>query len=200
VNVNIYSSLTKPDDHPELNMNPANGSQAPGLDGGPAPQTSGEHQIAVFSAAVLLAVMAAHGEDNRDFALRADVTEKTVTGAVNGTCPSWALPDAEFTALADTVKKLSSCPVFETAAACDLLLTCVLNGERCMATDVLTEPCSRDLARAMLRLVVREAEPPLLPADLLALLREQATALASSGSPDAWVGSEILAGFSGRQS
>jgi hypothetical protein len=188
------------DGHPELDVNPASENHAPGLDGGLVLRASGEHQIAVFSAAVLRAVMTVHGQEDRDFALRAGVTEEMVTGSVNGTCPSWSLPDAEFTALADTVKTLSSCAVFETAAACDLLLTCVVNGERCMATDVLTEPCSRDLARAMLRLVVCEAERPVLPAELVALLREQAAALASSGSPDAWVGSEILAGFAGRQS
>jgi len=29
--------------------------------------------------------------------------------------------------------------------------TCVLNGDRFMATDVLTEPCSQDLARTLLK-------------------------------------------------
>ena len=77
-----------------------------------------------------------------------------------------------------------------------------------MATDVLTEPGSQDLARALLRLTIA-GEPDnkignspdaLLPADLLALLSERAAALAGSESPDAWVGLEILVECLGRHS
>lgn len=39
-----------------------------------------------------------------------------------------------------------------------------------MATDVLTEPCSRDLARAILRLATGGVEGPALSADVLASL------------------------------
>jgi hypothetical protein len=56
------------------------------------------------------------------------------------------------------------CAVFETAAACDLLLTCVLNGDQFMATDVLTDPDSQDLARALLRLAIRYALSASYPA------------------------------------
>lgn len=76
-----------------------------------------------------------------------------------------------------------------------------------MATDVLTEPCSRDLARALLRLAItrepdqgsRVAEDALLLDHLLALLSERAAALAASASPDAWVGAEILVACLSRQ-
>jgi hypothetical protein len=57
------------------------------------------------------------------------------------------LPYEEFTALADAVGAVWPCEVFETAAASDLLLSCVLNGDQFIAADVLTDPCSQDLAR-----------------------------------------------------
>lgn len=84
----------------------------------------------------------------------------------------------------------------------------MLNGDQFLATDVLTEPSTRDLARALLRLTItnepghgiRGTENASLPDDLLALLSERAAKLASSESPDAWVGMEILAGCPGSQS
>lgn len=98
--------------------------------------------------------------------------------------------------------------VFETATACDLLLSCVLNGDQVMATDVLTEACSRDLAWALLRLAItsepdqgnRVAEDAQLPDHLLVLLSERAAVLAGSGSPDAWAGAEILVACPNRHS
>jgi hypothetical protein len=39
-----------------------------------------------------------------------------------------------------------------------------------------------------------------LPGNLLVLLSERAAELADSGSPDAWIGTEILTGHQGRQS
>jgi hypothetical protein len=194
-------------------MSPARECQATSLgqtvhDGRLALDYPGEHQVAVLSASLLRAVMTTYGENNEGFAARAGVTAEVVAEALSGTCPVWALPYDEFTAIADAVAALWPCAVFETAAACDLLLSCVLNGNHFMATDVLTDPCSQDLARALLRLAItsepgsgiREAQDALIPEDLLALLGERAAALTGSGSPDAWVGAEILVNCLGRQS
>jgi hypothetical protein len=69
-------------------------------------------------------------------------------GAEDGTRPAWELPYAEFMALTDAVA--ASCPswreLFETAAACDLLVTCLLDGDQAMATDVLAD---RNLSNQM---------------------------------------------------
>jgi hypothetical protein len=149
-------------------------------------EDAGEHYVAVISASLLRAVMTTYGENHHGFAARAGVAAKVAAEAAGGTCPAWTLPYDEFTAIADAVAALWPCAVFETAAACDLLLSCVLNGDHFMATDVLTDPCSQDLARALLRLAItsepgngiRAARDALLPADLLP----------HSKSPDAWVG------------
>ncbi len=169
---------------------------------------AGEHRVAVLSAALLHTVMNTYGDDQVGFAVRAGVTAEIVAEAASGTCPAWALSYDEFTAMADAVTALWPCAAFETAAACDLLLSCVLNGDQFLATDVLTDPCSQDLAWALLRLAITsqpddetcKAEDALLPAGLRALLSERAAALADSESPDAWVGLEILVGCLGRQS
>ena len=93
-------------------------------------------------------------------------------------------------------------PLFETAAACDLLLSCVLNGDQVMATDVLTDPSTQDLARALLRLAITtEAQDSLLPEDLLtAAGRPGRRAGRTPASPDAWVGAELLVACPRRQS
>jgi len=165
----------------------------------PVPDDQGAHRVAALSAALMQAVLNTYGENHEEFALRAGVSASVVGEAMDGTCPAWALPYDEFTALADVVAAMWPCAAFEIAAACDLLLSCVLNGDQFMATDVLAEPCSQDLAWALLRLVVT-SESTLLPENVLALLSERAAALAASESPDAWVGAEILAGCLGRQS
>jgi hypothetical protein len=157
-----------------------------------------EYQVAVLSAALLRTVMTASGEGLTPLAVRAGTTSQVVSGAVSGTCPAWALPYREFAAPAAAAAAASWGPeVFETATACDLLLTCVLSGEQAMATDVLTRPSSHSLARVLLRLaltgVLANSQPQLLHADVLALLTERAAELASSPSPDAWAGLEILA-------
>ena len=41
--------------------------------------------------------------------------------------------------------------LFETAAACDLLVTCLLDGDQAMATDVLADDDTRDMTVALLR-------------------------------------------------
>jgi hypothetical protein len=62
----------------------------------------------------------------------------------------------EFTALAHAVAALWPCSVLEIAAACDLFLTSVINGDHYLATDVLTEHGSLDLARTLLRLATTQ--------------------------------------------
>jgi len=171
------------------------------LDGLNEPEDLGEHVVAALSSAVLRSARRAQGRDG--FAARAGVPEAVVIAAETGACPAWALPYEEFAALAGAVEVSWPRLVFETAAACDLLLSCVLNGDLILVTDVLTEPGSRDLARVLLRQAIAgrpggwlEAR---LPVELLWLLRERATALLGSGSPDAWVGAEILAAWPGGQ-
>ena len=173
-----------------------------------APEDPPEHRVTVLTAALLQAAMNTYGENHAGFALRAGVAAGIVAEVVGGTCPAWALPYDEFMAMAGVVAAVWPCAAFETATACDLLLSCVLNGDQFMATDVLTEPGSQELARALLRLAIagepdneiREASDALLPGDLRALLSERAAALARSESPDAWVGLEILVECLGWQS
>lgn len=172
------------------------------------PADAAEYRVAVLSAALLRAVMNTHGEDHEGFADRAGVPAGVVEATVDGTYPAWALPYDEFMALADVVAVLWPCAAFEIAAACDLLLTSVLNGDQFMATDVLTDPASRGLARALLRLAIQgqpgsnghAAGNVRLSDSQLAQLNERASDLARSASPDAWVGTEILTGCTGRQS
>jgi hypothetical protein len=105
--------------------------------------------------------------------------------------------------------------LFETAAACDLLMTCLLDGDLAMATDVLADDDTRDSTVALLRWAItgecrsvrsarltpweRAAGPSgrLLNDEQRALLRQRAAVLARSSSLDAWVGAEILAIFGG---
>lgn len=188
------------DCHPASPAPPALGDWATG-------EGSGEHRVAVLSASLLRTVMSTYGESCQGLAARAGIAAEVVAEAACGVRPAWALPYEEFTAIADAVAAVWPSAVFETAAACDLLLSCVLNGDQVMATDALTEPCSRELAWELLRLAItREpgeeigmAEDGLLPDDLLALLSERAAALATSGSPDAWVGTEIFVACLSRQ-
>src|SRR6266568_3931502 len=126
----------------------------------------GQHPVAVLSSAVLRAARHAQAEDQAGFAARARIAVGVVISAEDGTQPAWALPYEEFTALADAVAATCPRPLFETAAACDLLLSCVLDGDQVLATDVLVEPCSRDLSRALLRLAVTgEPDTELLGAE-----------------------------------
>jgi hypothetical protein len=177
--------------------------------------------VTVLSAAVLMAARTRCHENRADFSARAQLSVQVVEGAEDGTHPAWELQYAEFMALADAVG--SACPswreLFETAAACDLLATCLLDGDQAMATDVLADDDTRDVTVALLRWVITgESQaaqstglvPPQVPlpeecehsGHLLSfaqrtLLRQRAAALARSCSPDAWVGAEILAIFGG---
>ena len=206
-------------------------------------QAPGERPVAVLSSAVLAAARAGHGESLAQFALRAGADPAVVEGAEDGTRPAWDLPYTEFAALSDAVSMLNPLlrEVFETATACDLLVTCVMRGDQAFSTDVLADDDMRDLAVGLLRWAVTGEfrlpgyagclQVPVLwawheecggwvcPAcgswpcptgpegcghrcqllgDVdLAVLRAQASALARSGSPDAWVGAEILAIFGG---
>jgi DNA-binding XRE family transcriptional regulator len=191
---------------------PSELSTASGACGEPSPG----YQVAVLSSMVLTMARLGCGESQEEFAIRAGVAREVVTGAENGRQPAWAMAYDEFTALADATAAVSPGlrVLFETAAACDLLLSCVLNGDQALAADVLVERRSRDAARALLKLAITgdmdHALPmPELPRlseaarflgdSLAALLRVRAAALAASGAPDAWVGEEILAAWLGGQ-
>lgn len=162
------------------------------------PEDATESRVGVLSAAMLRAVMNTYGESPEGFAARAGVAADVIAGIADATGPAWSLAYDEFTAVADTVAALWPSAAFEIATACDLLLTSVINGDHFMATDVLTDPGSGDLARALLRLTVLGNSQ--LSDNLLMLLNERAAALADSGSPDAWVGTELLSGCPGRLS
>ena len=207
-----YNQRVAGHSQPEISMSPATDCPVadqvqPVLDDRSALKDPDGPQVAVLSAALLRSVINAYGEGNDGFAVRAGVSAEVAAEAVSGTRPAWDLPYTEFAALAGAVAALWHCAALETAAACDLLLTCVLNGEQFMATDVLTGPDSRVLARAMLRLAItgetdkhrRQARGALLSDDLLALLSERAAMLADSESPDAWIGSEILRGHASQR-
>jgi hypothetical protein len=175
--------------------------------------------------------------------MRAAVDPHVVEGVEDGTRPPWDLPYDTFSALSDAVSALnpSMRTIFEAATACDLMLTCVMRGDRAFSTDVLSDDDTRDLAVGLLRWAVTGEfrlpgyagcmQVPVLwawheecggwicpacggclcatapfgcghrgqllgDADL-AELRRRASELAGSGSPDAWVGAEILAVFGG---
>jgi hypothetical protein len=104
-------------------------------------RTADRQPVAVLSAAVLVAARAAYGEDRADLAARAGLAVHVVDGAEDGTDPAWSLAYPEFMALADAVAAphASRRELFETAAACDLLVTCLLDGDQAMATDVLAD-------------------------------------------------------------
>ena len=203
----------------------------------------GRHPVAVLSASVLKAARTGCGESQEEFAVRAGVDLHVVRGAEDRTRPVWDLPYATFTALSDAVSALNPSlrTVFETAAECDLMLTCVTRGDQAFSTDALADDDTRDLAVGLLRWAVTGefrlpghagcVQVPVLwawheecggwacpacgwclcetgPAGCghrgqllgdvdLELLRHQASALARSVSPDAWVGAEILAVFGG---
>ena len=195
--------------------------------------------VVALSGAVLRAARVGYGESREDFAARAGAGLRAVEDVEDGTLPVWDLPYATFTALGEAVSALNPSlrTVFETAAACDLVLTCVMSGDQAFSTDVLADDDTRDLAVGLLRWAVTgelrlpgyagcmqlpvlwawheecgawvcpacgwclcETGPAgcghhgqLLSDVDLAALRHQASALARSGSPDAWVGAEILA-------
>jgi hypothetical protein len=160
----------------------------------------------VISAAVLKAARTNSQESRTEFAQRAGVEPDVAAGAEDGTRPTWALSYVEFAALSDAVSAVSLWMrgMFETAAACDLLLSCIMNGDQVFATDTLTNQETRDLAAALLQWAItggpRGSASQLLRDAQVALLREKAAALAVSGSPDARVGAEILSLCRGERS
>ena len=180
-------------------------------------RTADKQPVAALSAAVLTAARAAYGEDRAELATRAGLAVRVIDGAEDGTDPAWSLAYPDFMALADALAAPHSSwrELFETAAACDLLVTCLLDGDQAMATDVLADDDTRDTTVALLRWAItgdsrsvqsagltlseRGDEPSgrLLGGDQRTLLRQRAAALARSSSPDAWVGAEILAVFGG---
>ena len=206
----------------------------------------GKCPVTVLSAAVLTAARTGYRESRAGFAGRAGVGLRVVEGVEDGSCLVWDLPYDEFEALAEAVSVLNPSlrTVFETAAACDLLLTCVMRGEQAFSTDVLADDDTRDLAVGLLRWAATgefrlpeyatcmqvpvlwawheqcggwicpacggcpcQAGPAgcghrgQLIADVdLAALYCRASALARSGSPDAWVGAEIVSACRGGRS
>ena len=116
-------------------------------------RTADRQPVAALSAAVLMAARAACGEDRADLAARAGLGVHVVDGAEDGTGPAWSLAYPEFMALADALAAPhpSWRELFETAAACDLLVTCLLDGDQAMATDVLADDDTRDTTVALLR-------------------------------------------------
>lgn len=166
--------------------------RANGVPADSPPDELGQHPVAALSAAVIRMARRAARLDRAGFAERAGVSVHVVDAIEDGTPPAWALPYAEFTAVATAVSVRSPWMhgEFETAAACDLLLSCVLDGEQEFATDVLAGEDTRELAAALLRWAIKGR---LLGTAQLSLLRERAQALAASRSPDAWAGARILA-------
>jgi hypothetical protein len=178
-------------------------------------RTADRQPVAALSAAVLVTARIAYGEDRADLAARTRLAVHVVDGVESGTRPAWALPYPEFMAIAEAVAAPhpSWRELFETAAACDLLMTCLLDGDQAMATDVLADDDTRDTTVALLRWAItgdsrsvqragltpwERADGPsgrLLNDEQRAPLRQRAAALARSSSPDAWVGAEILAIF-----
>jgi hypothetical protein len=124
----------------------------PGRAGEPEP-VPGTHSVTVLSVSVLRAARAGHRESRPDFAARAGVGVHVVEGAEDGACPVWELPYDTFSALGEAVAVLNPSlrTVFETAAACDLLLTSVMRGDQVFSTDVLADDDTRDLAVGLLR-------------------------------------------------
>jgi hypothetical protein len=96
-----------------------------------------------------------------------------------------------FSALSDAIPAVSPRMhgIFETATACDLLLSCVLDGDQAFATDVLITGETQELASALLHWAITGR---LLSDVQVSLLAERARALAASGGPDAWVGARLL--------
>jgi hypothetical protein len=191
-----------------------------GHSGRPA-RASRRQPVTALSAAVLVAARTGCHENRADFAARARLSFDVIEGAEDGTHPAWELPYTEFVALADAVAACQPSwrELFETATACDLLVTCLLDGDQAMATDVLADDDTRDVTVALLRWAItgdfRTAQniglvPPQVPSPeerehsvhqlsgaQRTLLWQRAAALARSCSPDAWVGAEILAIFGG---
>jgi hypothetical protein len=180
-------------------------------------RTAAGQPVAALSAVVLVTARAAYGEGRADLAARARLGVHVVDGVEDGTRPAWELPYAEFMALADAVAEPQPSwrGLFETAAACDLLVTCLLGGDQAMATDVLADDDTRDMTVMLLRWVITGDSRAVQRAGFIpcergdrpasgllsdvqrTLLRRRAAVLARSCSPDAWVGAEILAIFGG---
>jgi hypothetical protein len=175
-----------------MHARPISSSAAQVPEDGLAAEDLGQHPIAVLSATVLKAARAGCGMSLEYFARLSGVSVAEAEAVEAGAHPAWALPFDHFSALSDAVSAISPWMngMFETATACDLLLSCVLDGDQTFATDVLATPETRELATALLRLVMTGQ---LLTHAQISLLAENASALSMSTSPDAWVGTELLA-------
>ena len=109
--------------------------------------------VAVLSAAVLIAARAAYSEDRADLAARAGLDVHAVDGVEEWYAPGLdnALSRVHGDRRGGGGPHPSWRELFETAAACDLLMTCLLDGDQAMATDVLADDDTRDTTVALLR-------------------------------------------------
>jgi hypothetical protein len=174
--------------------------RAPG--GAPAGES---YTVAVIAAAVVRAVRAAQGRSREQFAAQVGLGLGVLVSVEDAAVPVWALPYDQFAALAEAAgaHDLQAGEVFWAAGSCDLLLTSVLNGDHPVLCDALTESESLGRVRMLLRWALHGTPPaceslpvpggrPLLGEDEQRLLRDRLQALATSGSTDAWVGTQLL--------
>lgn len=146
-----------------------------------------------------------------EFAARAGVSPELVEAIGNGKRPAWAIDGPEVFKVADAMRE-ETAGLFLTAANCDLMIENVLRGDTATASaaaaEVLNDPKRREAARSLLTMAVQagtgtapspwhtwSAKEPLLDAEDRELLRARATEIAGSGTPDAWLGDEILGAF-----
>jgi len=85
----------------------------------------------VISCAVLRAVREGCGESQEEFATRTGLARAAVNGIEDGSCSAWALPWRQYQAVeaAIGVTDPGLCEVFYVAAACDLYLTAMMEGD-----------------------------------------------------------------------
>jgi hypothetical protein len=162
--------------------------------------------VGVIAGMVLANARESAAESVTAFAARAGVPRLVVAGVEDGgDCPAWALDQAGFDAIDAAVgaHDLDLSALFETGAACDWLLTCVLGGGLPGAACRVIE---LPRAAAVLRWAVRGEPPaagsvrlrpavPLLLRAQLARLQARAGELAASRPAKAAVGAHLLALF-----
>src|SRR5579859_7594163 len=109
-----------------MHARPISSSAAQVPEDGLAVEDLGQHPIAVLSATVLKAARAGCGMSLEYFARLSGVSVAEAEAVEAGAHPAWALPFDHFSALSDAVSAISPWMngMFETATACDLLLSC----------------------------------------------------------------------------
>lgn len=174
--------------------------------GGPRGALAGDgHAVAVIAAAVVRAARAAQGSSREEIAARAGVGPGLLGAVEDAALPVWDLPYDQFAALAEAAgaHDQEAGELFWVAGSCDLLLTSVLNGDRPVLCDALTDSGAFSQVRMVLRWALHGTPPtcgslpvsgahPLLSQGEQRLLRDRLRELATSGAADAWVGTELL--------